>query len=62
MDILQFVQLYRFVMYGTTWRPLWVILIFYGIRALIQMVNVFEFPPGYTWDFPGWFSFFVPYG
>ena len=62
MDFLVCVQGYRFLRFGTTWRFIFAILPFYALRALIQGIDTFEFPEGYNWDFPGWFSEFVPYG
>ena len=62
MDILQFAQLYRFVFHGTTWRIWFAIIVFYGFRALVQAIVIFEFPKGYNWGYPGWYSPFVPYG
>lgn len=48
-------------MYGTTWRMLIATLFFYGFRAIVQVINVFQFPEGYVWEYPGFFSIFVPY-
>lgn len=62
MDFLVCVSGYRFLRFGTTWRFMFAILSFYALRAIIQSLVIFEYPDGYAWEFPGWFSEFVPYG
>ena len=44
MDPLVTAQGLRFLFYGTTWRFIFAILPFYALRALIQIIDVFEFP------------------
>jgi hypothetical protein len=62
MDSLVVIQFGRFVFYGTTWRLVFALVMFYGLRAILQVIDVFEFPEGNNWTYPGWFSLFVPYG
>jgi len=62
MDILNLIQGARFVLYSTTWRLYFVILFFYAVRFIVQALVILEFPEGYNWGWPGFYSIFVPYG
>lgn len=61
MDVLQLAQLIRFTFWGTTWRMPFAIIPFYGVRAIVQAIIILQFPEGYNWGYPGFFSPFVPY-
>ena len=37
-------------------------LVFYGFRIIVQQIFFVEYPQGYLWGWPGFFSLFVPYG
>ena len=61
MDLIQLTQFYRWIWYGTTFR-IWVASItFFIVRALVQSVIILQFPEGFNWSYPGFFSVFVPY-
>lgn len=62
IDIMTLVGFYRFARYGTTFRPVMTIFLFYGLRTVIQSIFFMEKPEGYDWDYPGFPSIFVPYG
>ena len=62
IDILMFTGLYRFVRYGTTWRLIIAMSLFYSVRFIVQHLWYVEYPEGYNWGYPGFFSVFVPYG
>jgi hypothetical protein len=62
IDILMFSGLYRFVRYGTTWRIVIAMSLFYSVRFIVQHLWYVEYPDGYNWGYPGFFSIFVPYG
>eukprot|EP00359_Climacostomum_virens_P006256 CAMPEP_0204916358 /NCGR_PEP_ID=MMETSP1397-20131031/14189_1 /ASSEMBLY_ACC=CAM_ASM_000891 /TAXON_ID=49980 /ORGANISM="Climacostomum Climacostomum virens, Strain Stock W-24" /LENGTH=194 /DNA_ID=CAMNT_0052088823 /DNA_START=200 /DNA_END=781 /DNA_ORIENTATION=+ len=61
MDILALSFFTRFILYATTWRSIICILMFYGIRGIVQSIFVMEFPDGYIWDYPGFPSLVVTY-
>ena len=48
-------------MFGKTGRLIWVLVVFYGLRALCQKVFLFKYPTRYDWGYPGFPSIFVPY-
>ena len=62
LDLLMLVSFYRFVRYATTWRFFIALILFYSIRMALQHIFYVEFPQGYDWGWPGFFSLFVPYG
>ena len=62
MDIMVLTQFYRFAMFGTTWRFLICIGVFYIFRFFCQQLFYFRYPEGYLWEFPGFYSITVPYG
>ena len=35
MDLINIVQGYRFIVYGTTWRIVIAVVLFYGLRAMV---------------------------
>jgi len=62
LDLLVLTSFYRFIRYATTWRLILCMIIFYGLRAVVQHIWYVEYPDGYDWGFPGFMSLFVPYG
>lgn len=62
LDLLTFWSFYRFVRYSSTYRLLICCAFFYSTRALCQALFKVQKPEGYDWDYPGFFSVFVPYG
>jgi hypothetical protein len=51
----------RWILFGTTWRPILFILLFYTSRALIQKIFIMQFPNEYLWSYPGFPSVSVSY-
>jgi hypothetical protein len=62
MDVMVVVLLIRFCFYGTSWRLVIALGVFYGCRAIIQNLFAMAYPEGYLWDYPGIYSLTVPYG
>ena len=61
LDLMVITQCYKFSKYGSTYRLLWTIVLFFGIRGLIQQLVILETPTGSIWKYPGWFTTFVAY-
>lgn len=49
------------LLYSRSWRFLIVMLLFYGIRSLVQATFQLGFPEGYIWSSPGFPSLVVAY-
>ena len=62
MDFMLLVGFFRWAWYGTTWRFFFALVFFYGLRIILQNIFFMEFPEGYNWAYPGFFSIAVPYG
>lgn len=53
---------YHFIMYSNNARILYAAGIFYCSRALCQALFLFQFPMGFSFEDPNFFSLMVPYG
>lgn len=62
LDILLLTAFYRWARYSCSYRLIIVSIMFYVARALCQKLIVVEYPEGYNWGYPGFFSFSVAYG
>jgi len=62
MDVMVITTFCRFCFYGTSWRLILALIVFYGFRAIMQKLFFICYPEGYLWDFPGFYSLTVPYG
>ena len=62
MDIMILVQSYKFAMFGTTFRWVFAMIIFYAARSITQQLVILPFPKGNQWNYPGFFSIYITYG
>lgn len=62
IDIVFLFLIATFALKARTARVIYAILIFYGIRGICQSLFLFQFPPRWIFDDPGFFSIVVPYG
>ena len=53
---------YHFIRYSNNPRILYAAGFFYGVRACCQALFLFQFPMGYAFEDPSFFSLMVPYG
>ena len=61
-DLINLVGMYRFARYGTTYRIVMAVAVFFAVREFCIWVFQSEPPQGYAWGYPGVMSIFVPYG
>lgn len=57
--MVDFIRLRLF--FGKSGKFIWIILVFYGLRATCQKLFLFKYPSRYYWGYPGFPSLFVPY-
>lgn len=50
-----------YTLYGKSWRFLISTFLFYGVRALFQLMYIMRTPPNYIFSYPGFPSLFVSY-
>jgi len=62
MDVLFLSTAGYWVLFGKTSRLILTILLFYGVRTVVQKMWFSPFPPGFWWYDPGFPSLVVPYG
>ena len=62
IDVITLASFYRFAVYGSSWRFIMTIIMFYSLRSITNSIFIEEKPDGYNWGFPGVMSIFVPYG
>lgn len=61
IDFMFITIMVRFCYCGTSWRFIIALVSFYLVRGVILSLFSIEYPEGYEWDFPGIYSFTVPY-
>jgi len=62
MDVTMVVGFVVFAIHGRTWRLPIALVMFYGLRMILQKCFLMRYPEGYLWDYPGFPSLVVPYG
>lgn len=62
LDLMFLFFAYHFIRYSNNARILYATGFFYGVRGLCQAFFLFQFPVGYAFEDPGFFSLMVPYG
>ena len=62
MDVLFLSTAGYWVLYGKSSRLIMTILVFYGVRSMVQKIWYSPFPAGFWWYDPGFPSLVVPYG
>lgn len=62
LDSLLLIAFYRWTRYSSSYRLPLANVFFYITRAICQKLIVIEYPEGYNWGYPGFFSFSIPYG
>ena len=61
IDLVTITIAFYWLFFTKSWRMIAAILMFYGCRAVIQMVFQFSFPEGFIWEYPGFPSLVVNY-
>lgn len=61
IDLLLLSLLFRFMLYGISWRPVICLGMFYAFRAFIQTIFIMTYPDKEIWEYPGFPSFAVSY-
>jgi hypothetical protein len=56
------IAFYRWTRYSSSYRLILASAMFYVTRSVCQSLIVIEYPEGYNWGYPGFFSFSIPYG
>jgi len=62
MDTIFLLTFIPWIFKGRTGRIMYAMAAFYSIRSFTQQLVMLPFPPGYSWNYPGWPSIVVPYG
>jgi len=62
MDVMFVAQFTHYALWGRTQKVFAITGLFFGLRGLVQEIQIIEYPQGYNWDYPGLFAFTVGYG